>query len=125
MNDSPEYSERLLQLAADERLFGRMNAPTGAAFTKGQCGDQMEFHLFIRSGVIEEAKYWTDGCEVTRACGAWVAEFATGRSVTDALGVNPKQIAEAFPDIPEGHRHCPILAVVTFLKAVADYLLKP
>jgi len=117
--------EDLLQLANDASLEGRMNDPTGAAFVKGKCGDEMEFYLFIRGGVIEDARYSTTGCEITRACAAFVAKTVLGAPVREAMGINPKQILDTFPDIPRDHQHCAILATLAFLQAAADYLLKP
>ena len=117
--------EKLLQLANDASVQGRMNDPTGAAFVKGKCGDEMEFYLFIRGGIIEDARYSTTGCEVTQACAAFVAKTVQGTSVREALGINPKQILDAFPGIPRAHQHCAILATLAFLQAAADYLLKP
>ena len=112
-------------LASDESLQGGMNDPTGSAAVTGACGDSMEFYLFIRNGIIEDAKYCTDGCEITRACAALVAKSATGQSIQEALGISPKQIIDQLPPLPYEHRHCPILAVGTFYQAIADYMLKP
>ena len=100
----------------------RMNDPTGSSFVTGLCGDEMEFYLYIRNRTIEEAVYETNGCDVTQACGAWVAQAVTGRNVEDALAVSPKQVLDALPDIPVPHRHCPILAVTAFFQAVADFM---
>jgi nitrogen fixation NifU-like protein len=115
----------IAELAGNQKLFGRMNDPVGSAHIKGLCGDEMEFYLVIRNETIEEAQYYTEGCEVTRACGAAVARAAHGLSVRDGLGINPKQITNQLGELPPSHRHCPILAVSTFYKAIADYMLKP
>ncbi len=108
-----------------EELFGRMNDPTSSAVLKGPCGDEMEFYLFIRNAVIEDVRYYTEGCEDTRICGADVAGRAKGRPVMDALAINPREIIDSHPDLPEDGRHCAILAVSTLYKAIADYLLSP
>ena len=106
-------------------FFGRMNDPTGAASICGPCGDEMEFYLYIRDDVIEDAKYYTDGCANTRSCGAAVCRQAKGRSITDALLINPGALIQSGVCEPEEGRHCAILAVSTLHRAIADYLLKP
>ena len=53
----------------------RMNDPTAAAWIRGQCGDTMEVYLTIRDGMIEDATFFTDGCEATMICGSAVAEL--------------------------------------------------
>lgn len=121
----PAGISELLDLASDQALFGRMNDPSAASFVRGICGDEMEFYLVVSSGRLTEVRYWTDGCEITRACAAWVARAVTGRTIMEALQISPADILRRFPEIPEAHRHCPILATCTFFQAVGDYLLKP
>ena len=110
---------------ADDSFFGRMNDPTGAAVLVGLCGDEMEFYLDIRDGVIADVKYHTDGCAETRQCGRCAAERAFGMTVADALSINPRQIIDSSPGLPDSGRHCAILAVSALYRAIADYLLKP
>ena len=112
-------------LSQDALYFGRMNDPTGASFLKGPCGDEMEFYLYIRDGILEDVKCYTEGCDDTRACGLAVAKQAQGKSVVDALAINPREIIDSLEHLPEQGRHCAILAVSTLYRAIADYLLKP
>ena len=112
-------------LSQDALYFGRMNDPTGASFLQGPCGDEMEFYLYIRDGVLEDVKYYTEGCDDTKACALAVARRAQGKPVMDALAINPKEIIASLEDLPEQGRHCAILAVSTLYRAIADYLLKP
>ena len=112
-------------LSQDALYFGRMNDPTGASFLKGPCGDEMEFYLYIRDGVLEDVKYYTEGCDDTKACALAVAKRAKGRTAMDALAINPREIIDSLEDLPKQGRHCAILAVSTLYRAIADYLLKP
>jgi len=104
--------------------FGRMNDPDGSAFVKGVCGDSMEFYLIIRENVIEEVRFHTDGCEHTRACGEAAAELVNGKTLDEALAVSPARIRERAGGLPEDHTHCAILASLTHMKALADYLYR-
>lgn len=85
----------------------------------------MEFYLVIRDDKIEDVRYYTDGCGNTRSCGHAVARRVVGRAVTDALSISAGEIIRSGECEPQGGRHCAILAVTTFYRAVADYLLKP
>lgn len=109
----------------EDVFFGRMNDPTAAASIKGLCGDEMEFYLVIRNDRIDEVLYHTNGCGNTRACGRAVAQRAKGQRVTDALSISAGEIIRSGDCEPEAGRHCAILAVTTFYRAVADYLLAP
>ncbi|NQU77031.1 MAG: iron-sulfur cluster assembly scaffold protein [Planctomycetes bacterium] len=112
-------------IPVEDPFFGRMNDPTGAGTTQGPCGDTMEFYLVVRNDVIEDVKYYTDGCENTRACGHAVARRAQGRKATDALSISAGEIIRSGECEPESGRHCAILAVSTLYRAIADYLLTP
>jgi len=125
MTTSEIRSGRGDHLSDDAPYFGRMNGPTASSLLKGICGDEMEFYLYIRDGVLEDVKYYTEGCDDTKACALAVARRAQGKPVMDALAINPKEIIASLEDLPEQGRHCAILAVSTLYRAIADYLLKP
>ena len=112
-------------VAEQDVFFGRMNDPTGAGTIRGPCGDAMEFYIYVRGGVIEDIRYYPEGCGNTRACGLAVARRAKGRKITDALSISAGEIIRSGECDPEAGRHCAILAVSTLYRAVADYLLKP
>lgn len=114
-----------MNIPAEDLFYGRMNDPTGSGTISGPCGDTMEFYIYVRSGVIEDVKYYTEGCVNTRSCGLAVARRAKGRKVTDALSISAGEIIRSGECEPKAGRHCAILAVSTFYRAVADYLLKP
>ena len=124
-DDESLYAENLIKLAKDTEHFGRMNDPTGSAYLKGPCGDEMEFYLVIKDKIIEEVKFYTEGCIATRICGSMTAQLALGKTVDDALGISARKVINLLNDLPENDRHCSILAVSTLYKAIAKYLLKP
>jgi len=124
MMDSGGVKQPLESQEQDE-FFGRMNDPTAAASIRGICGDEMEFYLVILEDRIEDVRYYTEGCGNTRASGRAVARRAKGRAVTDALSISAGEIIRSGECEPEAGRHCAILAVTTFYRAIADYLLMP
>jgi nitrogen fixation NifU-like protein len=104
--------------------MGRMNDPDGAAYIKGICGDSMEMYLVIENGMISESKFFTDGCNSSRFCGATAARLAKGKSLKDVLRLSPADVIDTWGELPGGNVHCAILAVSTLHKALADYLIK-
>lgn len=124
-DDESLYPEDLIVMAKEPKYFGRMNAPTSSAYIKGPCGDEMEFYLGIKDKIINDIKFYTEGCIATRVCGSVTAQLALGKSMEEALGISPKEIIGLLNGLPENHSHCSILAVSTLYKAIADYLLKP
>lgn len=119
-----DYPKEIIDLISDPKYFGRMNDPIGSAYLQGPCGDEMEFYLIIEKDIISEIKYYTEGCQATRACAAMTAKLATGLNITEALGISAGEIIKQLKGLPEDHLHCSILAVSTLYRAIADYLLK-
>ncbi|MFH1878866.1 MAG: iron-sulfur cluster assembly scaffold protein [Candidatus Omnitrophota bacterium] len=107
-----------------EKYLGRMNDPSGAAYLKGPCGDSMEFYLEIKDNRIKEVKYFTEGCEATKACGAMTAHLSSGKTLEEALCISAGEVRKNITALPPDHLHCTILAVSVFYRALADYLLK-
>jgi len=91
---------------------------------KGPCGDAMEFYLVIEHGKITQIKYYTDGCQATRACASMVAKLAEGKFIKEALSISAGEIIAKLKGLPEDHLHCSILSVSTLYRAIADYLLR-
>jgi nitrogen fixation NifU-like protein len=102
-----------------------MNDPSASASLRGLCGDEIEFYLDIEDGTIRDVKYYTEGCEKTHVCGEAVARRAKGKTLLDALAINPREVIDSERSLPQDGRHCAILAVSTLYRAIADYLLAP
>jgi nitrogen fixation NifU-like protein len=107
-----------------ERFFGRMNDPTSSSYLQGPCGDAMEFYLVVEEGRITDIRYYTDGCQATKACAAMVARLAFHKTIQEALMISAGEVVETLKILPEDHLHCSILAVSTLYRAIADYLLR-
>jgi len=118
------YPEEVVSLINDEEYFGRMNDPACSSYLKGPCGDAMEFYLVIEKDRIAEIKYYTEGCNATRACAAMAAKLADGKTIKEALSISAGEVITKLKGLPEDHLHCSILSVSTLYRAIADYLLK-
>jgi nitrogen fixation NifU-like protein len=123
--DTSVIAGGIVDLVKDNKYFGQMNDPSGSAYIKGICGDQMEFYIVVEDNKIADVKFHTDGCVYTTACGAMACKLAAGKTLQEALGVSAGQIITELKVLPKNHVHCAILAVSTMYKAIADYLLKP
>ncbi len=108
----------------DLKHLGVINDPDGLANVKGICGDTMVFYLSIKDGVIYDVRFNTDGCEHARICGETAARLVNGKRIEEALRLSPSLIKNEISELSVDHLHCPILATISFLKAMADYLYK-
>jgi nitrogen fixation NifU-like protein len=118
------YPENILNLAQNLKHFGRMTDPTSGASIRGPCGEEMEFYLVVKNGIIEDVKFYTTGCIATKVCGSMTAQMVFGKSIKEALSISPQKVIESLEGLPQDNCHCSILAVSTLYRAIADYLLK-
>jgi nitrogen fixation NifU-like protein len=112
------YSLKVIQEAYNPVNVGRMTEPDAAAEITGPCGDTMEFYLRVRSGVIEDITFYTDGCGSTIACGSMATRLAKGKYVEEAGMITNQDIIDALDGLPEENLHCAKLAADTLRKVI-------
>jgi Mrp family chromosome partitioning ATPase/NifU-like protein involved in Fe-S cluster formation len=118
--DQPYFSERVMQLATHPENLGQMEKPDGRGTVEGWCGDTMRIDLRLEDGRISDARFITDGCAATLACGSMITQIARGKSLAEARTITPDGVIAALDGLPEDHRHCADLAVGTLRQAIAD-----
>ena len=69
-----------------------------------------------------EARFRTNGCGATVACGSFAAEAALGKTVNELLDVKGEMILERMGGLPAQERHCAYLAAEALQKASMDYV---
>ena len=117
------YTETVVDHAVNPRNAGSIQNPDGFASITGSCGDTMEMGLRVKDDRILIATFWTDGCAATIAAGSMTAELAKGKALTEALGIAQQDVLDALRGLPEGNRHCALLAADTLKAAIGDYLV--
>ncbi len=104
------------------RNRGSLQRFDGHARITGPCGDTIEIWIIIEHGRVRYARFETDGCCSSLACGSMACTLASGRRLEDAEGLNPKEILEALGGLPQESAHCALLAADTLSAACRDYL---
>lgn len=102
---------------------GTIDCPDASAYLKGACGDSMKISLKFQSGRVIEAKYWTDGCRMSSACGAAAARLALHKTPEEIADIDHLAIIEEVGGLPEEDRHCATLAAGTLQEALRLYLV--
>ncbi len=99
--------------------FGPLKGADANARFTGPCGDTMEFWLQLDQNRIVRARFTTDGCGASIASGAMAASLAEGKTIGEALQIEPALVAQKLGGLPADHAHCPVLAITT-LKTALD-----
>ena len=104
--------------------MGRLPEASGTAKIRGQCGDTMEMYLRIEGDRILEARFFTDGCETSVACGLVAANLATGKEIGQAALIGGDTILDVLNGLVEKKRHCAYLAAETLQAAIHDWMVR-
>jgi len=115
------YSKKVIYEYNNPNNFGTIKNPDAKAEIKGPCGDTMKIELKIKNDVIKDARFWTDGCGPTIACGNMLTKLIKNNSIEDANKITDFKLLEALDDLPENHRHCATLSVNTLRKALKNF----
>ncbi|NLF41563.1 MAG: iron-sulfur cluster assembly scaffold protein [Bacteroidales bacterium] len=105
-------------LIAAHANIGILKNPTTRGYFKGPCGDSMQIDLLIENDTIVDAKFLTDGCDATYACGSMITTIIRGKTTIQALKLTPEDLLKALEGLPEDHVHCATLAVTTLREAL-------
>lgn len=116
------YSETVIDHAVNPRNVGDIQNADGFAKVTSPCGDTIELWLRVRNETVARASFQSDGCAATIACGSIVTEMIKGKGVTEARKVQQDDILEALGGLPEGNKHCALLAANTLREAMNDYI---
>ncbi|MBN2593790.1 MAG: iron-sulfur cluster assembly scaffold protein [Sedimentisphaerales bacterium] len=119
------YSKRLKEELFNTANAGAMENPDSHVRITGVCGDTIEMFLGIRDEKIDDVKFLTDGCGFTVACANYVARTAKGKSIEEAFGIEQDEVDRYFEGLPEEHKHCAKLAVITLRALLEKYRSKP
>ena len=116
------YSETVIDHAMHPRNPGAMQDADGFARVTGPCGDTMEVWLRVKSNIITEISFMTDGCGTSIASGSMVTELAKGKNIAAALKITRQDVLNALEGLPEESQHCALLAANTLKTAARDCL---
>jgi nitrogen fixation NifU-like protein len=113
------YSAKVLEQAYNPKNMGRMPNPDAFAAVRGWCGDTMVIYLRLEGDRIDEARFMTDGCGPTVACGSMLTTVARGLLLDEALKISADDLIAALDGLPDENAHCATLAVSTLREAIA------
>jgi nitrogen fixation NifU-like protein len=106
------------------RSMGRLPEASAMAKICGRCGDTMEMYLRIEDERIVEARFFTDGCGSSVACGLTAAKLATGKEIDEAALIGGDTILDVLDGLAEKERHCAYLAAETLQAAIHDWMVR-
>ncbi|HNW69418.1 MAG TPA: iron-sulfur cluster assembly scaffold protein [Bacteroidales bacterium] len=116
------YSDKAIDYYENKVNVGTIENPDAQYRHTGSCGDTVEIFLKISSGIIAEAKFQAIGCAGSFCSGSALTSMVVGKTLKESKEINELDVLEHLGNIPEEKVHCAHLTVVTFRKAIEEYL---
>lgn len=116
------YTEEVMDHFKNPRNIGILEEPT-AIIQVGDpsCGDTLLLSLKIKKDKIVDIKYKIYGCAAAIATSSIASEMAMGKTLTEALKIDEKIIADALGGLPVEKLHCSNLAAGALRGAINEY----
>ena len=115
------YSEKFKNEFLNPKNIGELEHANSRVRITGPCGDSIEMWLTIEGEKISDIRFMTDGCGATITCASYVTETAKGKTIEEALRITLEDVAEYFEGLPDEHKHCAKLAIMTLTAAIEKY----
>lgn len=115
------YSKIVINEYRNPTNFGVIKNSDAIGIIKGPCGDTIKITLKINNEIIQQAKFWTDGCAATLACGNMITKIIKGKTTNQALNYTMHDIITNLDGLPKNHTHCAKLAINSLHNALDTY----
>ncbi|MFA5749765.1 MAG: iron-sulfur cluster assembly scaffold protein [Candidatus Shapirobacteria bacterium] len=121
------YSQKVLDHFRNPHNFGSMDNPTSLGQVGNPaCGDVMKLYLKISKNIqgedfISDIKFETMGCAAAIATSSAVTDLANGKTITEALKLDNKDVIKALDYLPMIKIHCSLLAIDALNEAIYNY----
>ena len=115
------YSEKFKRELSKPKNIGKIEDADSQVSITGICGDTIEMYLAIKDESIDDIKFMTDGCGATIACASYVVRAVKGKTIEEAIRMEPRDVDGYFEGLPEESKHCAKLAIDTLKAALNIY----
>jgi nitrogen fixation NifU-like protein len=119
------YNETVLKHYHNPKNVGEIkNADGIGIYMSGSCGDITKFWIKVDQEKITDAKYMTQGCAASIACGSALTELIKNKTIDEALKLTKNDLLTVLNGLPEPKVHCSMLADDALKDAIRDYLTR-
>ncbi|WP_455369510.1 iron-sulfur cluster assembly scaffold protein [[Eubacterium] cellulosolvens] len=119
------YNKTVLEHYHNPKNVGEIKDADGIGiYMSGSCGDITKFWIKVDKEKITDAKYKTQGCAASIACGSALTELVKNKTIDETLKLTKNDILAVLDGLPEPKIHCSMLADDALKDAIRDYLTR-
>lgn len=116
------YSRKVLELFLNPPNSGIMDDADGRGEAiNTACSDQVTMMVRIVNGVVEDARFQTQGCAAAIAAAGATTLLVMGKTVEEALNIDVDQVVEYLEGLPEAKIGCSVIAPLALQRAIGDW----
>lgn len=119
--DLSEYSPVAQEIITHKENMGALKESDLCGSYQGCCGDSLQIELKLDGDVIHKARFTTDGCSATIACGGMLTRMIKGKTLAAARKVTAAELVEALDGLPEDHVHCAELSIRALYQTIDKF----
>lgn len=114
------YQEIILDHYRNPRNHGTIEHPTHQARAlNASCGDKLQMDIIVKNDMIEAVRFSGVGCAISQASASLLTEAVIGKSVTNALSLEPKDsLALLGVTLSPSRIKCGLLSLETLKKTL-------
>jgi len=118
-----DYNELTIEHFQNPRNVGVVKNGNGyGKIGEPGCGDICEITVRIENSIIKDIKFRVYGCAGAIATSSVVTEISRGKNIDFALKLTDDIVVDYLGGLPEGKKHCSLLAIKALHQAIYDYL---
>ncbi len=114
------YHDLILDHYRNPRNRGELKHATHSAKANNPtCGDRLGMHILVKNDTILNVKFSGSGCAISQASASLLTEAIKGKSVKEALALEPKSVFELLGvTLSPARLKCGLLSLETLKKTL-------
>ncbi|NTW27295.1 MAG: Fe-S cluster assembly scaffold protein NifU [Candidatus Moranbacteria bacterium] len=125
-----KYTKKVLEHFTKPHNQGKIkNADGVGTVGNPKCGDIMRLYIKVSKDkqgqeIIKDVKFETLGCGAAISTSSMTTDLAKGKTISEALAITNKSVAEELGGLPSAKMHCSNLAADALHAAIKNYKSK-
>jgi nitrogen fixation NifU-like protein len=96
----------------------------GSVMLVPECGDSVRVYIHVNGEYLKDIKYEVYGCPAAIAICSIYSEMIKGKTLEEAMAIDPVDINEALEGLPDSKLHCSNMIMEAFCRAIIDYITR-